>query len=270
VDNQTHQIVDADIALNPNRTFRVLPPEGLLNTPYDDIQNALTHELGHALGLAHNPDLTSAVMYPSARAGETVKRTLSPDDLDAISALYGLPAPDGCSTARASPAWLALLALALFAFKPLRKKAPLAVCLLFVPLAARAADSERPPAPAESAQAVLVAHVIQLRTLPPAQAHGPVLLFSEVTLKVDRCLKGSCPASIVVRMAGGTLGHLEQFVADSPLPATGDPVGLTVEPGADVAAPAISQTRIYALQRARDFSAFAKGLSAAHLDAAIR
>jgi hypothetical protein len=273
VDNQSHQIVDADISLNPNRVFRVLPPEGLLNTPDDDIQNALTHELGHALGLAHNPELPSAVMYPSARAGETLKRILSQDDLDAISALYGLPAPSGCTSAGGSAGWLALVALALVALRPLRKKAALTACLALValvPSAAHAADSQRPPAPADAAQAVMVARVTQVQTLPPQGGQGRLLLFSEVRLEVTRCLKGTCPEAVVLHVVGGHWGTLEQYVADSPLPAPGAAVGLTVAPGADPATPPVQKTRLYVLDRAADFQAFARGLSAAHLDAALR
>lgn len=270
VDNQAHQIVDADISLNPKRTFRVLPPEGLLNTSDDDIQNALTHELGHALGLAHNPELPTAVMYPSARAGETTKRTLSQDDLDAIAALYGLPAPSGCSTTGASAAWLGLMVLALLAVRPLRRHAGLVALVALAPFAAQAADSPRAPAPADTAQVVLVGTVTQVRTLAPTRAQGPLLLFSELTVRVDRCLKGSCPETVVLHVAGGHWGRYEQYVADSPLPKPGEALGLTVDPGAEPATPPVSKVRLYALDQPRDFTAFARGLSAAHLDGAVR
>lgn len=271
VDDQTHQIVDADIAFNPGRTFRVLPAEGLLTTDADDIQNALTHELGHAIGLAHNPNLPTAVMFPTARPGETTKRVLSSDDLDAIAALYGLPPPNGCSSTGASPGWLGLAALALLALRPLRKRVAMAACvplilaLALVPLTAHAAESPRPPAPAAHAQAVLIARVTQVRTLVPDPQAGGLLLISEVTLQVDRCVKGACPEAMIVHVAGGHWGHLEQVVADAPVPAPGSSVGVILDPGADLQAPPIRMTRIYDLARERDFSAFAKGLSSAHL-----
>jgi len=55
------------------------------------IQQAFEHELGHALGLAHNLSDPSAVMYPT----EGPANSPGPDqsDIEAIQALYGPPAP---------------------------------------------------------------------------------------------------------------------------------------------------------------------------------
>jgi MYXO-CTERM domain-containing protein len=82
------------------------------------VQNTVTHELGHALGLAHVMDHPEAVMFPMAFDGDVDKRTLSSDDLAGLTALYpqGLAAGAGpqlgCSVSGA-PSWLAaLLALA--------------------------------------------------------------------------------------------------------------------------------------------------------------
>lgn len=52
-----------------------------------DIQNAFTHELGHAIGLAHSTDKLSS-MYPQIRPGETLRRTLSKGDVLGIKTLY--------------------------------------------------------------------------------------------------------------------------------------------------------------------------------------
>ena len=46
-----------------------------------DVQNTLTHELGHALGLQHEADVTDAVMFPIAYDGDVDKRQLSGDDM---------------------------------------------------------------------------------------------------------------------------------------------------------------------------------------------
>lgn len=62
----------------------------------NDIQNMLTHELGHVLGLDHpcststlmNP-CSEATMYPKAPLGEIKKRTLDQDDIDGLCGLYG-------------------------------------------------------------------------------------------------------------------------------------------------------------------------------------
>ncbi len=52
-----------------------------------DLQNTLTHELGHALGLAHAPDRTST-MFESADLGETRKRTLDEGTVNGLCEAY--------------------------------------------------------------------------------------------------------------------------------------------------------------------------------------
>jgi hypothetical protein len=52
-----------------------------------DVQNVLTHEAGHVLGLDHSSD-REATMYHKAAAGETKKRDLSADDREALCFLY--------------------------------------------------------------------------------------------------------------------------------------------------------------------------------------
>jgi MYXO-CTERM domain-containing protein len=102
-----------------------------------DIQNTMTHEAGHSLGLAHSPD-PAATMYAFAPSGETSKRVLGADDLQGICAIYPAGAktvtcagdPDvlaaqtsggcGCSHAQTGPG--AALALAvLLAFRSRRR-----------------------------------------------------------------------------------------------------------------------------------------------------
>ncbi|HTP29332.1 MAG TPA: matrixin family metalloprotease [Anaeromyxobacteraceae bacterium] len=92
LDATTHAILDADIVLNASEhRFRVLPDTSVPGGIYDDLQNALTHELGHALGLAHS-SVAEATMYPESPRGEVSKRTLAADDIDGIRAIYQ---PDG-------------------------------------------------------------------------------------------------------------------------------------------------------------------------------
>jgi uncharacterized protein (TIGR03382 family) len=65
---------------------------------YIDLQNTLTHEAGHFIGLAHDcgsdvgitctPAFASVTMYPNAPPGETQKRTLSPDDVAGVCDIY--------------------------------------------------------------------------------------------------------------------------------------------------------------------------------------
>jgi predicted Zn-dependent protease with MMP-like domain len=52
-----------------------------------DIQNAVTHEVGHYLGLAHSEN-KSAAMYAETHQGEISKRTLHADDILGLCTIY--------------------------------------------------------------------------------------------------------------------------------------------------------------------------------------
>lgn len=80
------RITDRDTDLNSQLPWST---DGRGNA--NDVQNVLTHELGHWLMLN---DLTRATdslktMYGSAQLGETIKRTLEPDDVYGIKIIYG-------------------------------------------------------------------------------------------------------------------------------------------------------------------------------------
>ena len=142
-----------------------------------DLQNTVTHEAGHFLGLAHpceadpgtatangvpvcsgHPEMASVTMFPSASPGEISKRTLAPDDVEGVCAIYPRPATaalapaaelavarsavsstnafqcvpqpsrakssgGGCGSGGATPVGLAALALALVLLLPRRGRA---------------------------------------------------------------------------------------------------------------------------------------------------
>jgi hypothetical protein len=88
------EIVGVDILVNGERAFKMLP-EPSNGAAQHDLAAVLTHEVGHALGLAHSEEDPDATMYPHIRAGETHQRSLSTDDEAAIEEAYAaaLPVP---------------------------------------------------------------------------------------------------------------------------------------------------------------------------------
>ncbi|HEY3447998.1 MAG TPA: myxosortase-dependent metalloprotease, MXAN_2677/MXAN_2678 family [Myxococcales bacterium] len=106
-DNQTGEILDADIELNgAGFEFTTAdsppcdrpPPRGSNDCVATDVQNTVTHEVGHVLGLDHSPD-PSSTMFASEALGETNKRVLSADDIDGLCAIY----PEGAASSPACP-----------------------------------------------------------------------------------------------------------------------------------------------------------------------
>jgi uncharacterized protein (TIGR03382 family) len=105
----TGEILDADIELNdwngqmgaaasgnyftcanpgPGTPECNPPGYGGSNCIWTDLVNTLTHEIGHFVGLDHSQDDPNATMAASAEPGEFKKRTLEPDDVDGLCAMY--------------------------------------------------------------------------------------------------------------------------------------------------------------------------------------
>jgi len=107
-------IVDADIEIN-GKDFAISANGQTTGTQacHSELQNTLTHELGHLHGLEHpclaagdpprvddqghavpqcsqttDPKITEATMYNFQDCGESKKETLSPDDINAICVVY--------------------------------------------------------------------------------------------------------------------------------------------------------------------------------------
>lgn len=102
-DPATGEILDADMELNEElKNFVVCTlPNCADVVPLDssvaDLENALTHEMGHYFGLAHTPDDREATMFAEANPGETLKRDLAADDIAGICSIYTTtPLPDAC------------------------------------------------------------------------------------------------------------------------------------------------------------------------------
>lgn len=80
------ELQQGDIELNSEHHQIVLSPESANDA---DLEAVLTHEFGHFLGLDHS-DVPGATMQPEAMGfGSIDLRSLEPDDVEGICAIYG-------------------------------------------------------------------------------------------------------------------------------------------------------------------------------------
>jgi hypothetical protein len=118
-------VIGGDIELNAI-DFRWADVAKTGGTDHADLQNVLTHELGHFIGLDHSchvpgtrrladhleheiptcgarapPEVQETTMFASSAPGETSKRDLAPDDLLAVCALFPAGAEQPCREPRA-------------------------------------------------------------------------------------------------------------------------------------------------------------------------
>ena len=120
-DTNTGRMLGADMEINEGRgPYTVCPETGCVDG-YSDLGNVVTHEIGHMLGFAHS-DIESATMYYNAPPGQVTKRSLAPDDKQAVCAVYSPTAvldrePDdeggSCSTRPGAPATPGALSMGL-------------------------------------------------------------------------------------------------------------------------------------------------------------
>ncbi len=100
--NKRNAITEADIVLNPYQQFST---DGTFGTY--DLQSALTHEIGHLLGLGHSIISGSTMFDHYGKNGlfgmsNFNARTLSESDIASVSALYGVRdiSEDCCASIR--------------------------------------------------------------------------------------------------------------------------------------------------------------------------
>jgi hypothetical protein len=93
----TGRLLDADIVVNGQARFSLLP-DPMTGTSNDyDIAAVLAHETGHVLGLGESNADPNATMWPYARPGEVSKRTLHEDDEDGVIESYKTAPPAASS-----------------------------------------------------------------------------------------------------------------------------------------------------------------------------
>jgi hypothetical protein len=206
------------------------PSKGARTSLYD-LQNVVTHEVGHFLGLGEDRDDTKATMYISTRPGEIRKRVLTASDSEVINALYSENAangPVGCGGARLARGdygsrrnWIGfgLAAVGLWLTGSGRRRRlgrvllPIAVAMLVLPPDLRA---EAPRDGGASTDAEV--HV--LRAVPRWE-HG--IIETELTFRITACHVARCPESDQqVAVVGGTLNGVTQIVGPFGVPDAGD------------------------------------------------
>jgi len=100
-DPDTGRIAEADIVINTRQPFGVLTPDPKRTRADDDderagddcskrfdLQNVVTHEVGHFFGLDEDMDDGLATMYYTSERCELKKRDLSTDDRTVMTTLY--------------------------------------------------------------------------------------------------------------------------------------------------------------------------------------
>jgi predicted Zn-dependent protease len=136
-DQESGQVLDADVVVNGEHAFGVAESMSQeARTAAYDVQNVLTHEFGHFLGLGEEYEHQGATMYAYSLPGETEKRDLDSLDEERITSLYvessqGAAAPAGCNASIAgrmsdSRAWLVVALCAAGFTVAARRRATLA------------------------------------------------------------------------------------------------------------------------------------------------
>lgn len=221
------RILDADILLNGEHAFDNLDDSSVAASGAYDMQNVLTHEMGHALGLGEEMEDEEATMYAFSQPGETRKRELQLGDLEAIAELYDEPivegAPGGCGGAaisnyRGEPWVLTCLALCgLVLWMRRRESAGLRGGTFAGLLALAAGTGGGSQELVDQRYTVLEAN----------SAWQGSLMVTQLTLQPQ----GAAEAPVSVEVLGGRVGDIAQQVGHLMPPTAGDSVQVRLDSG---------------------------------------
>lgn len=234
-DVATGEIYDADILINDQHFQWADRMASADAHPRYDLQNTLTHEIGHALGLAHSR-LDRATMFASTNPTDVAKRFLDADDEAGATTLYGAagdgtnqmapidPPTYGCTTMQAAgtdPMLIGLMILGAFGLLRRRRRSitkllSVAVAVAFaLPAAASELGSADHGAPGTSltslmarTDAVVWGKVIDQRV--ERRADGIIVTISRIV--VASCLAGVCPDELEIEQLGGEIDGIGMWV----------------------------------------------------------
>lgn len=215
----TGDILDADILVN-DEAYRWTDADEAPRDGDYDLANALTHELGHALGLGHS-EVLAATMYPSSSSMEISKRDLDADDEEGLRAIYAavedptvtetliMTSPYGCQDTPGDTPWIVLVSvLVALAYAPhhtrrralARAVAVVALVTSISVLRRAEASQDGPPLEQIVRRADAIADVVVSAQHVEIQG-GLRVTVSE--LAVLRCRAGWCPRTLVLEQLGG-------------------------------------------------------------------
>jgi hypothetical protein len=236
-DAHAKQILDADVVLNGEHGFDFFDhdarDEGM--STYD-LQNVLTHELGHLLGLGEELSDDEATMYAFSQPGETGKRDLELVDENSIADLYSEAfnpaAQAGCGGAAIAgydgEAWVwAALGLGALGFAMRRRAtrgAALTLAALSTLVIGVGASSSAPTGLAAD-QSDSVAMTV---TSSDASWEGDLIV---TRLSLRGAGAHGEPQDMTVRTLGGQVGELVQVVGHALPPQVGDSFRIKVSSG---------------------------------------
>ncbi|MBI4508595.1 MAG: matrixin family metalloprotease [Deltaproteobacteria bacterium] len=209
------RISDSDILINAQKYEWVVGADAFERcTGQYDLQNVVTHEVGHFLGLGHETQQVEATMYPTSGACETKKRDLDDDDVAGIAFLYEEIGPIldeepafGCSVsvARSEHGTAPVVALVLGLLALVARRARrLLVATLIVILGAEPTASATTTRRLElgrmasSSASVLQGTVVEIRVVEKGDR-----IYTDYVIVVAECWKGFCPRTVTVRQLGG-------------------------------------------------------------------